>query len=132
MLESSEGPTTDRDKKLLQQEMGFNYRQAIGELIYMMVTCRPDISFPLIKLSQYNNNPSKVHYEAVKHLFKYFKATIKDGLYYWRPQQRTDLHMGELPTVRKSNYNNEYVLEADKPTVIHGAVDSDWGGDTKH
>ena len=43
-------------EKLLETERqyGFSYRQAIGELIYAMVTCRPDISFPLIKLSQYS------------------------------------------------------------------------------
>lgn len=132
LLETSTGPNTDKEQKQLQQEMGFNYRQAIGELIYMMVTCRPDISFPLIKLSQYNNNPSQLHYEAVKHLFKYLKSTISDGLYYWRGSPREDLPIGMLPTVRSSNYVNDNITEDDNISTIHGAVDSDWGGDTKH
>lgn len=131
-LETSTGPTTEKEQKLLQQDMGFSYRQVIGELIYMMVTCRPDISFPLIKLSQYNNNPAQIHYEGVKHLFKYLKTTINDGLYYWRSQPRTDLPIKPTPSVRQSNYNNDNITHNDKPNIIHGAVDSDWGGDTKH
>ena len=47
-LEQVKPPTIDKDKFALQRGMKFNYRQAIGELIYCMVTTRPDISFPLI------------------------------------------------------------------------------------
>ena len=63
----------------------------------MMVTCCPDISLPLIKLSQFNGQPAKIYYEELKHLFKYLKATIDDGLYYWRPSARPDLPFGEIP-----------------------------------
>jgi hypothetical protein len=38
----------------MEHEMGFGYRQGIGELIYALVTCRLDISFSVIKLSQYS------------------------------------------------------------------------------
>ena len=48
------------------QQNVFSYRQAIGEIIYAMVTCGPDISFPLIKLSQYSTHPSIGHFKAVK------------------------------------------------------------------
>ena len=56
-----------------EKHYGFSYRQAIGELIYAMVTCRPDISFPLIKLSQYSANPSAEHFKAVKTYIFTFK-----------------------------------------------------------
>ena len=52
-LEQTKGPETDGEKKKLELDMGFSYRAAIGELIYAMVTCRPDISFATTKLSQY-------------------------------------------------------------------------------
>ena len=63
-MESAQPPVLEQDKQSLQIEMGLNYRQDIGELIFLMITCRPDISFPLIKLSQYSVNPAKEHYEA--------------------------------------------------------------------
>ena len=55
-------PLTDNERDKIEQEYGFSYRQGIGELIYAIVTCRPDISFPLIKLSQYSANPAKMHF----------------------------------------------------------------------
>jgi hypothetical protein len=70
-LEQAQIPTTEEEKRIIQNCMGFNYRQAIGKLIYAMVTCRPDISYPLIKLSQYSNNPAEEHYKAVKDIFYY-------------------------------------------------------------
>lgn len=36
--------------------MGFHYCPVISKLIYAMVTCQSDISYPLIKLSQYSFN----------------------------------------------------------------------------
>ena len=83
-LETATVPSTTREGFALQREMKFNYRQAIGALIYAMVTCRPDISFPLIKLSQYSSNPAKEHYEAVQDIFKYLSCTKTDGIQYWR------------------------------------------------
>jgi len=83
-LESTSPPVTDKERYLLQKEMGINYRQAIGELIYAMVTCRPDISFPLIKLSQYSSNPAREHYLAVKEIFYYLQCTRDDGIHFWR------------------------------------------------
>ena len=58
-LEEAIPPTNDDDKIRLQLKMRFNYRQAIGELIFAMITCRPEISYPLIKLSQYTSNPAQ-------------------------------------------------------------------------
>ena len=93
-MESAVPPSDESSQRQLQLNMGFNYRQAIGELIFLMVTCRPDISYPLIKLSQYSKNPSEEHYHAVKHLFKYIKITKSDGIYFWRTTPRDDLPEG--------------------------------------
>ena len=112
--------------------MGLNYRQGIGELIYMMVTCRPDISFPLIKLSQYSGNPAEEHYHALKQIFKYVKATINDGIYFWRPTPHSSLPIYPFPTTSSSNYSNHSMDHIDNPTILHGAVDSDWGSDQSH
>ena len=49
MLESAELPSSPLEQKRLH-DANFNYRQVIGEAIYAMVTCRPDIAYA-IKLS---------------------------------------------------------------------------------
>ena len=69
-----------------------------------MITCQPDVSDPLIKLSQYSINPAEEDYEAVKYRFKYVKATKSEGTYFWRTQSRDDLIKLTLPTVITSNY----------------------------
>jgi hypothetical protein len=125
-------PETEEEKRQIQHKMGFNYRQAIGELIYAMVTCRPDISYPLIKLSQYSANPAEQHYLAVKEIFYYLKATPSDGIYYWRPQKNKNLPDLELPETTSSTYTPEPSTRADTPLDLVGAVDADWAGDVSH
>ena len=84
-------PATDDEILHLEQEFKFTYRQIIGELLYAMVTCRPDISYPLIKLSQYSTKPSRIHFEAAQQLLNYLAATKDDGIYYWYNQPNTSL-----------------------------------------
>ena len=67
-LEISE-PLTEDELKKHEKQMGFGYRQAIGEKIYNMVTCQSDISFPVIKLAQYSTKSSVIQFEAVKNIF---------------------------------------------------------------
>jgi hypothetical protein len=131
-IEEAELPQNAEEQRKLQVKMNFNYRQAIGELIYAMITCRPDISYPLIKLSQYSANPAEIHYQAVIQIFRYLHATVDDGLIFWRPQPHPDLPLGPLPTVQSSNYTTHDTTEIDSPTHMHSAVDSDWAGDTNH
>ena len=131
-MEKAVPPITTKDINQLQSNMGFNYRQAIGELIFLMVTCRPDISYPLIKLSQYSNKPAQEHYEAVKHIFKYIKATKLDGIYFWRKNSRNDLPDLPLPITHKQSYSVDPDSQCDDPHLIHAAVDSDWAGDSNH
>ena len=127
-LESAELPSTEEQRIALQVEMKFNYRQAIGELIYAMVTCRPDISFPLIKLSQYSANPARMHYEAVINIFRYLNATIDDGLLYWRTSPMKDLPDGPIPKVYSDNHiinqsihppNEETPITENQYLVLH-------------
>jgi deoxyuridine 5'-triphosphate nucleotidohydrolase len=131
-IETAIAPPNEKERTQLQLKMNFNYRQAIGELIYAMVTCRPDISFPLIKLSQYSQNPAEIHYEAVIHIFRYLNATINDGLIYWRSEPNKYMPLLPLPTIKKSAYTTDNTSDADSSIFMHGAVDSDWAGDTKH
>ena len=79
-LEQAKGPSTQEEQRDLAMQMGFNYRQVTGELTFAMVVCRPDISIPVTKISQYNENPAHIHYHAAKHVIIYLPHTRKWGL----------------------------------------------------
>ena len=74
-LELTDGPDDPHEQSALEQQMGFNYRQVIGEAIFTMTLCRIDIAPAIIKLSQYSSNPAKCHYQAAKALMIYLYAT---------------------------------------------------------
>lgn len=126
---------TEEEIDLLESEMTFGYRQAIGELIYAMITCRPDISFAVIKLSQYSTKPTRLHFKAVKDVYRYLKATMNKGIYYWRQKSRTDLPQHSIPTYKPHNNYNPNESEESKQTdttTIRATVDSDYASDTSH
>ena len=77
--------------------MRFNYRQAIKELIYAYTICHIDITVPVITLSQFSQQPAKIHYEAVKQVFAYLNATKTYGLTYWRLKPRKDFPLKPDP-----------------------------------
>lgn len=72
----------DEEKEALEKEMGFGYRNAIGEIMFLMVTCRPDISYATIKLSKFCNNPAREHYIAVKNIYRYLREKVDDRIIY--------------------------------------------------
>ena len=55
-LESTKGEQDTEYKRAFEHTNGFKYRNATGKLIFAMIICRPDISFPILKLSQFNNS----------------------------------------------------------------------------
>ena len=56
------------------------YREAVGTLMYCMLATRPDISFDVGRSAQFNNNPGKAHWEAVKRIMSYLKETADFGI----------------------------------------------------
>ena len=109
--------------------MGFNYCQAIGELIYAYTICRIDIADPVITLSQFSQQPAKIHYEAVKHIFAYLNATKNYGLTYWRTHPREDLELKPDP---KPITSREHLAEFDTQNdakQLRGSCDATWGSD---
>jgi hypothetical protein len=130
-LEQAVIPNTIADKSALRQRMGFNYHQIIGEVIFPMMKCRPEIAAAGIKLSQYMENPAEIHYKALLGILQYLSPTIDDGIYYWRRQPRNDLPEAPMPIICSDNY----LIDNNTPITEHNLyvyVDSDWGTDTVH
>ena len=53
------------------------YQQIIGTLIYAAIGTRPNITFSAMRLSWFNNNPTKEHIKYAKYVLWYLKGTNK-------------------------------------------------------
>ncbi|CAH9067875.1 unnamed protein product [Cuscuta epithymum] len=56
------------------------YSSAIGSVMYLMVSTRPDIAYAVSCLSRYMSNPGLPHWNALKWLLRYLISTVKHGL----------------------------------------------------
>jgi hypothetical protein len=70
-LQTEEGDPNPVIQWTLERKMGFSYRSGIGQLVYAMVCCRPDLSFTTVKLSQHNTCSGRVHFKGAQHALKY-------------------------------------------------------------
>jgi hypothetical protein len=99
---------------------------ATGELIYALIVARMEISFAIIKLSQFSANTALIHYKALRQVFAYLNNTRDDGLIYWRPCPREDLPE-VTPPVPRSNPHNRLPVHPQPPQSLLAYSDSDWG-----
>ena len=127
-------PIPAKELPTIEKEMGFSYKQGIGELIYAMVTCRPDISYPIIKLSQYSTKPSRIHFEAVRSIYQYLKNTINEGIHYWRNKPRPDCPPSPkpIPLTDYTNYEPDDCKTTLDPRKMDIQVDASYANDTGH
>lgn len=77
----------DTAQKLTQpieplSEAEYPFREIVGCLMYLAVGTRPDISYAVNSLSQFNNGFGKEHCNAVKRILRYLKGTVDLGLKY--------------------------------------------------
>ena len=124
---NSKGDPDPAAQSKLSKEMKISYRSAIGELIYAMTTCRPDIAYATVRAAQYSTSPAAIHYHGVRHILKYLHATKDDGLYYWRTSPNNALPSIPPPAIR--SHHHDLLLDGrptHTPTELHGFVDSDW------
>jgi hypothetical protein len=58
------------------------YRSITSSIMHLAVWTRPDISYIVNKLCQYNHNPSEIHSKSAKHLLRYIAGTLDYGITY--------------------------------------------------
>ncbi|TFY52997.1 hypothetical protein EVJ58_g9696 [Rhodofomes roseus] len=85
------------------------YQAIVGSLMYAALGTRPDISYAVQSLSQYNSRPNEDHWKAAKHVRRYLKGTQDFAITYGGSSD--DLNV-------KAFYRN-FRLE--------GYSDADWG-----
>ncbi|XP_060965581.1 secreted RxLR effector protein 161-like [Cannabis sativa] len=65
------------------------YSKVVGSVIYLMVSTKPDLGYAMSVLNKYMENPGKVHWLAMKWVFRYLLGTTKVGLVYKRQNAST-------------------------------------------
>ena len=88
---------TEQDECIDQRQ----YQSAVGSLMYLAVSTRPDISYSIGSLARFNSKPTKEHWVALKRVLRYLKGTKDLGILY---------------------------SKAEKDSCI-GYTDADWAGD---
>jgi hypothetical protein len=115
ILDTASPPDTVQLQKQLSKDYDTNYRQPIGEFIWPMIKCRPDMA-----------NPAEAHYQALCQVASYLANTINHGIHYWRDQPRQDLPEYPFPTTFPESYKyKEDPTKSDN--FITAYADSDWG-----
>ena len=51
------------------------YASAVGSLIYVMLSTRPDFYYSVGMVNRYQSNPGPKYWQAVKHTLKYLQRT---------------------------------------------------------
>jgi hypothetical protein len=103
-LSTSIGPAEDTaEHRAREKEIGFGYRQVLGELTHAYVVGRVDISYAVTFLARYASAPDRCHYLAPKRLCKYPRRTIDWRILYLRKEPCDLLPAGDFKTLSVDN-----------------------------
>src|SRR5258705_6326366 len=80
------------------------YQQIVGSLMYTVIGTRPNITFTVTRLSQFLTKPTKNHFGAIKHVFRYLKG------------------------IRDIKLSFPYSQNASDALILEGFTDSDFAG----
>ena len=86
MIDSNSNSTPSVLEPLGPDEYGesmnesWEYASIIGMLMYLANNTRPDIAHAVHACARYTHNPKKSHATAVKHILRYLKGTMLNGI----------------------------------------------------
>ena len=58
------------------------YQSAVGSLMYLSVSTRPDIAYAVSNLARFSSNPTENHWKALKRVLRYLRGTVNFGILY--------------------------------------------------
>ncbi|QRW02426.1 Copia protein [Ceratobasidium sp. AG-Ba] len=86
----------------------YPYNRAIGQLMWLAVTCRPDIAFSVNLLATFSHNFDTAQITAVKRVYRWLKATIELGLTYNRNHK---------PFMEVGYVDSDFASQADRRSI---------------
>ena len=112
-LDVTKDPFRPREEN--EDELGpeVPYLSAIGALMYLANSTRPDISFAVNLLARFSASPTKRHWKGIKHIFCYLQGTIDLGLFYSNKAQNELIgysNAGYLSDPHKAKSQTGYVF----------------------
>ena len=84
-----------------------------------MTTCRPDLSYASVKLSQANSCPHELHFHGLKHALKFLYNSCDDGLYFWCTGPRVELLEGPIPPVHSNKQDSSSIIDRNLTPTLH-------------
>ena len=115
--------------QVLETSSKFNYRNVFGELMYVYITCRPDIGYAITTLSKFSSEPSAFHYKLLRGVAKYLRSTITWGICFNRPSSlNLDKLQDSVPYPELEHSKNEFPVDVNRP-VHQVFTDAAFGND---
>lgn len=81
-LEPNKDIYRPKEENELPLDTNCPYAHAIGTLLYLANSTRPDIAFAVSLLARHTHNPTIRHWQGVKHVLRYLKGTSDIGLFF--------------------------------------------------
>ena len=100
------------------------YQSAVGYLLYIALSTRPDICHAVNQLSRFLHSPGEAHWNAVKRVMRYLRGTTQIGLEY-----RCD-EMNRNQNINQSQQRSASTTTIPNEIDLKTYVDADWGGIT--
>jgi hypothetical protein len=102
-LSVTQSPATRMEKGVISS---IPYASAVGSIMYVMLSTRPDVALALSLTSRYQSNPGTSHWTAVKNILKLLKRTKDMVLVYGGSNVELDVK-GYVSTNYKADSDNE-------------------------
>ena len=74
-LPTGYNPRPHSDQNSSNATLRSRYQSVIGSLLYIMLGTRPDISFAVIKMSQFSSNPTEEHLQKALYIVRYLSSS---------------------------------------------------------
>lgn len=95
-----------------------SYRALVGGLLYIMGLTRPEISYAVIAVSRFCQNPGVAHWKAARKILAYLAGTINYGLCFCGTEPKNvligycDADFAGCPDTRRSTTGTLFLLNS--------------------
>ena len=60
------------------------YREAIGSLLWLSMSTRPDVTYAVSQVLKFNSEPGPLNWKAVKRTFRYLQYSLEYGIKFYK------------------------------------------------